>query len=236
MSCSDLIRHEDGDGWFAWVDMDGREYEFYFPHTLNFSFNEIMGFPYGGLMDAFKWRAYRQQMDVQKKTCTAFVDNYNRFRERGVGLYIFSDTSGSGKTFLACCIVNEIMKRYNTPARFISSADYLELERRFEPTDKYRNTTLLVLDDIGAQADKTEFQREAIFRLIDHRYKDRLPTIYTSNLSFMGHKDNDRVFSRIYERSIAVKMPEESIREKKADRMRSEFLASIGLSAEGRLK
>lgn len=234
-SVSELQTTDSETGWTVWLDINGRDYEYWFTASADYKFHETAGLPYENFAKDFNWKAYRTNTDVQKDTCNAFIKDYVEFRKQGMGLYIYSEIMGSGKTFLACCITNEIMKRYNTPARFITSADYLELERRHEDTRQYQTTALLVLDDLGAQAEKTDFQREALFRLIDGRYKANLSTIYTSNLPFKASSNDDRVFSRVYGSSIAVKLPEESIRQKKADNHRTEFLSRLGLRPEGRL-
>lgn len=61
----------------------------------------------------------------------AFVKRFDMFRKHGSGLYIYSDTKGSGKTMLACCIVNEVLKEFDIPVKFISMPEYIELVYQF---------------------------------------------------------------------------------------------------------
>ena len=51
--------------------------------------------------------------------------------------------------------------------------------------------------------------------------------IYKHNVPIEKLKTDDRIVSRIYEDSVPVIMPEVSIRRKKADKYRSEFLRQI---------
>ncbi len=41
------------------------------------------------------------------------------------------NTKGSGKTMLACCIVNEVLKEFDIPVKFISMPEYIELVYQF---------------------------------------------------------------------------------------------------------
>lgn len=95
-----------------------------------------------------------------------------------------------------------------------------------DPSEVYRECRLLVLDDIGAQADK-DWQRQELFRLINKRMEDGNITIYTSNMSTDGLNVDARTRDRIVKTSVELQMPEESIRKKKAMGEQREFLAGI---------
>lgn len=49
----------------------------------------------------FDWTVYFEDTAPQKKVANAFVTQFDDFRRQGRGLYIFSETKGSGKTLLA---------------------------------------------------------------------------------------------------------------------------------------
>ena len=69
----------------------------------------------------------------------------------------------------------------------------------------YRQTELLFIDDLGA-AKLTEFTEEATYRLINGRYEDMRPSIFTSNLALPELKDaiGDRIASRLAETCLRV--------------------------------
>lgn len=71
--------------------------------------------------------------------------------------------------------------------------------------DKYRKTELLFVDDLGA-AKATEFVEEATYRLINGRYEDMKPSIFTSNLALPGLREaiGDRIASRLAETCVRV--------------------------------
>lgn len=184
--------------------------------------------PYRDDAKGFRWELYQTRVDTQKRIANAFILNWPRFFKDGQGLYICSEVNGSGKTYLACCLGTEVVKKHSIPLKFVTANDYIAMIREKDPTlDSIKECSLLIFDDIGAQGEKQEWISESIFRLVDHRYRNKLPTIYTSNLPIKQASKNDRTFSRIYERSFEIKLPEVSIREQKADAMKDEFLREV---------
>lgn len=180
----------------------------------------------------FQWDIYGENMDLQKKTVNAFIVNFAEFEKQGRGLYIYSETKGSGKTMLACCLCNEIIERYGIPVKFISVPDFVELvkdkrDECKEKVDSLHKVRLLVLDDIGAQTGKQEWIDNAIFRLVDYRKREFLPTIFTSNCDSEALKMDDRTVDRIVSISTEVKMPERSIRREKAEEANKKFIQGL---------
>ena len=70
-----------------------------------------------------------------------------------------------------------------------------------------------------------DFKRH--FPTCEQAAREFTSTIYTSNIPIDRLKCDDRITSRIYEDSIPVMMPEISIRKKKADKSRQEFLDQV---------
>lgn len=182
----------------------------------------------------FKFDIYGEDTTTQKALCNAYIQNF-KSGIRGTGLYIYSETPGSGKTFLTCCIGNEILKRQDISLKFITMIDFIELsfkaskvEDDWDKLKAIKEATLLILDDIGANNTKTSIDN-ALFSLVDYRNKNNLPTIYTSNLSKEGLKEkfNDRVVSRIFDNTIPLAMPERSIRDEQSKKMVEKRLTEI---------
>lgn len=73
---------------------------------------------------------------------------------------------------------------------------------------RYRNSPLLLIDDLGADRKPTEFTEEVNFRLINHRYENHLPTLITSNVgpAELAGRLGDRVTSRLAEMCERVAM------------------------------
>lgn len=163
----------------------------------------------------FDWKKYTADVAVAKDTVNKYIIHHQRFKEKGMGLYIYSGTKGSGKTMLACCMIGEITKRYPGSVKFVNILDFLEMTKRSYEGDNEVNAiydaSLLVLDDIGVQMSK-EWVDTVLYRLINERYVNRLPTIYTSNIPVENLKMDDRIIDRIESTTYSVKLPEESIR------------------------
>ena len=180
----------------------------------------------------FDWGQYSEDVEIQKKIANAFIYSFASFRKQGRGLYIYSNTKGSGKTLLACCLVNEVLKKQDLSVKFTTIADYVELARGSkneavkEQMNAIMNTGLLIIDDIGATKEDNWIS-DVVYRLVNRRYEDMLPTIYTSNVMIDNLKCDDRISSRIMETSTVLAMPEFSVRKKKADERNEAFLRGI---------
>lgn len=182
----------------------------------------------------FDFNIYSHDMWKMQDLCYNFLEHFQKWEMAGKGLYLWSRTPGSGKTFLACCLAKSVMMKYNLSMRFITAPDYIDTvgnsykrERGEEdPSQIYRECGILVLDDIGAQADK-DWHRQEIFRLVNKRMEDGNITIYTSNMSTDTLNVDNRTRDRIIKTSIELRMPEESIRKKEAAKEQKTFLASV---------
>lgn len=182
----------------------------------------------------FKFDSYSKDMSKIYKLAVSFLQDFPKWQNAGKGLYMWSKTPGSGKTFLSCCIAKSVMIKYDLQMRFITAPDYIaavgdsyKRERgELDTSSIYRECTLLILDDIGAQADK-EWQRQEMFRLINNRMERGLITLYTSNAPVENLNVDDRTKDRIIKTSVIFNMPEESIRRIKAKNEQNEFLRNI---------
>ncbi|GAC1662222.1 MAG: ATP-binding protein [Acidobacteriaceae bacterium] len=123
-------------------------------------------------------------------------------------LLLFGDI-GTGKTHLAAAIVNHRLA-LKEPAIFIIVPDLLDhLRSTFSPAsdvtydelfETVRDTPMLILDDLGAQA-TTPWAEEKLYQILNHRYNKQLPTVITTNRS-MDDMD-PRLRSRINDFEIS---------------------------------
>lgn len=116
---------------------------------------------------------------------------------------------GTGKSHLACAIAIELRKK-NIPTRIVFSSDLFLAMRRsfnraehgclteFEIVELTAQAPVLVCDDIGVQK-QSEFVIEAWYNIIDARYREQKPTVFTSNLSpkEISIHMSDRIASRL---------------------------------------
>ena len=135
-----------------------------------------------------------------------YLEDWEKNRDAGKGLY-FCGGVGTGKTHLAVAVMNELIRRKRIPSLFVTVPELLDNLRETynkpgrnldEWMDAVQNAEFLVLDDLGSER-TTEWVRERIFVIVNHRYREALPTVFTSNI---GPKDlaqqlGERTASRI---------------------------------------
>jgi DNA replication protein DnaC len=118
-----------------------------------------------------------------------YLKNWEENRESGRGLY-FCGGVGTGKTHLAVAVMNEVMQRKRVPSLFVTVPEFLDNLREAymipgrdldEWMDTVKNADLLVLDDLGTER-PTAWVRERLFVVVNHRYREALPTLFTSNI------------------------------------------------------
>lgn len=119
----------------------------------------------------------------------AAYDAARAFAAAPEGWLVFAGASGTGKTHLAAAIANERIQR-GQPVLFMSVPDLLDhLRAGYDASDEelsyervfeqVRQAPLLVLDDIDAAA-PTDWAREKLFQIVNGRYNETLPTVFTS--------------------------------------------------------
>ena len=151
-----------------------------------------------------------------------YIVNWKENREAGRGLY-FCGGVGTGKTHLAVAVMNELMQRKRVPSLFVTVPEFLDNLREAymipgrdldEWMDTVKNADLLVLDDLGSER-PTEWVRERLFVIVNHRYREALPTLFTSNI---GPRDlatqlGERTASRIIAMCDWISLEGEDYRE-----------------------
>ena len=141
------------------------------------------------------------------ETCKSFATDCIK-GQTPMGLYIFGQV-GSGKTHLACSIANELIKN-GTEVLFMVVPDYLdEIKHSWdqgspstekEILDRAREVTALIMDDLGAHS-YSEWTKNKIYTILNHRINHNLPTVITSNLEYHEIENylDYRIMSRITE-------------------------------------
>lgn len=101
---------------------------------------------------------------------------------------VLQGTYGCGKSHLAAAIGNERLS-HGDIVLFITAPDLLDhLRGAYSPGaesydqtfDRIRNAHLLILDDLGVE-NPSEWAKEKLFQLLNHRYNERLSTVITTN-------------------------------------------------------
>ena len=151
------------------------------------------------------------------KDVNYYLNNSIKGVDKGVGLYLQSAKTGTGKTTAAC----EILKQYiydsvwesahgrplpQLPGYFVNMADFkVAFNEQYRGSEylkmkeKMRIADLLVIDDLnsGTPTDKI---LEDLFTVINERYNENKPVIYTCNISktdvinVVGERIQSRLF------------------------------------------
>ncbi len=132
---------------------------------------------------------------------------------------LLSGPTGRGKTHLAAAIANYLLTG-GCQVLFLVVPDFLDLlrstfDRQESPTslkemeifDFARNVHVLILDDLGAH-NYTEWTRNKIYSLINHRLINLLPTVITTNLSLKELEEHlgQRTTSRLIQLCHAYRL------------------------------
>ena len=156
-----------------------------------------------------------------------YLDNLYSNIEEGKGLYLWSDTKGSGKTMLAAALANELINEHHRYVKFATSLDILdEIKATYGRHDRDDNAEskllkdlvsaeFLIIDDFGTER-ATDWAGEKFYQIVNKRYINKKVTIFTSNHDLKTLKYDDRITNRIRERCFIIHFPEESVREYKA--------------------
>lgn len=140
-----------------------------------------------------------------------YVQNFDRMYDEGKGLMFYGNV-GTGKTFLAACIANELIDQ-GYPVlvtTFTRIANRIaESSAKQEYIDSLNHYDLLVIDDLATERN-TEFMNEVVYSVIDARYRAMKPVIVTTNLS-KSDTDNannarQRIYSRLREMTFGVRV------------------------------
>jgi DNA replication protein DnaC len=132
---------------------------------------------------------------------------FEQMKETRNGLYLHGGV-GCGKTHVAYALYKQSADSVKTPALFYNVSELLremKLDYSRENKDKkffedkvMNFKGLLFLDDIGSER-MTDWVEEMFYLIVNKRYNNMLPIVFTSNLSIpeLAERVGDRIASRI---------------------------------------
>ncbi len=106
--------------------------------------------------------------------------------------------TGCGKTSLACALGMELMKNHVLPVRYISVLRYLNHlktlfydytergKQKLQEQLSIRKAPILIMDDFNKEDYREGVERDTIYDIVDHRYSNRLFTIFTAQSKAFG--------------------------------------------------
>lgn len=154
---------------------------------------------------------YKSATEAQckvKAIAQDYVDRFAVHREKGSTL-ILAGTPGTGKSLLSMLIAQDICRKGIGVKYTTCSGMILAIRRTWgkegegretDVLDGFKETNLLVLDEVGAQAG-TENEKNLLFEVLDARYAEMRPTIIATNLNKPAFQEfvGDRIWDRLVE-------------------------------------
>lgn len=163
-------------------------------------------------------------INSEMKLAHNYVDNWEKMKAKASGLLLWGDV-GTGKSFFAGCIANALLEKgvpvlMTNFSRILNTLTGMHFEDRNQFIDSLNHYSLLIIDDLGIERN-SEFALEQVFNVIDSRYRSKKPLIVTTNLTLqelntpcdLPHK---RIYDRILERCVPVRINNRNIRQENA--------------------
>lgn len=145
-----------------------------------------------------------------------YVDSFEAMFSGGIGLYMHSQTPGSGKTTIMAIVLKELMKKgYRTYCdSFIEIKNSLKAEFKSDNQvflQTLKEKDVLAIDDIGSEV-MSNWLEEIFKELLDYRYNLLKPTFFTSNKAIDLLPFAEKSKDRLREISLLIEFPEKSFR------------------------
>lgn len=136
-----------------------------------------------------------EQLLAAQVGCQQYVDDFLSLSERQGPVFsetglLFYGAPGCGKTHLAVAVMSALVERYAVRARFQDWTTLIaEIRSSFSRDSDdsaeallrpVKQAQLLVFDELGAQR-PSPWVSEMLYLVINHRYSNRLPTLFTTN-------------------------------------------------------
>lgn len=158
--------------------------------------------------DSFKTKGRLGLGEQQVQSLQFALTQARHFAKNPQGWLLLMGGYGTGKTHLAAAVANKVVDD-GTQVLVLTVPDLLDWlrfsfngdESLGDRLDEIRNVPLLVLDDLGTQ-NATAWAEEKLFQIINYRYVNQLPTVFTTNQSF--NEIDGRISSRLKDPELVV--------------------------------
>lgn len=168
-----------------------------------------------------------ESFNIAFNRCRKYCEVSDKVLNMGIGIYLFGN-KGTGKTRLTACMANNLMRKYYTTLFTNFSEISKEIRESFNKDRQSERKILsrlsevdfLFIDDLGVErvmkGDQDLWLQEKIYDVINARYNNKAPIIFTSNFSLRELIEtrgiDDRTVDRIMEMTEVMKIEGNSYR------------------------
>lgn len=140
-----------------------------------------------------------------------YAERFDRAKQENIGLCLVGGV-GTGKSYAAACVANRLlgkgtavlMTNFSRVLNALSSGFDTDRNAYIRDLVKF---PLLILDDFGIERN-TQYSQEMVYNVIDARYRENLPLIVTTNISWSEMKNPaDMTHQRIFDRIVEMCTP-----------------------------
>lgn len=139
---------------------------------------------------------------VQRRMVEIAVDRAKRFAKDPSGWLYIHGSPGTGKSHLAAAIANHVKRGGRWSVMYRSMPALLDLIRDAMHKgavdtliQQISDADLLIIDDMGAEGQPTDWSEARIFRIINARVD--MPTVFTSNFDVPQLPYHERILDRL---------------------------------------
>ena len=197
---------------------------------------KLSGIPeafYNKRLDAFDWSVYVDERgnlidtQAQQDGIKSFIEKFDVWESKNIGLYIYSRMKGAGKTTLASCICNELMYQKAIRTRFVNASSLIDISQTSDAKLLYE-CKFLVIDDLGQKHLGNDWLEDILYKVLDERMVNKRMTLITSNVEIKALPFNERITDRIDKLCMPFHLPEICVRSKETREQRQELLKELG--------
>lgn len=146
--------------------------------------------------------------------CQKYCEASEEVIENGFGIYLYGG-SGTGKTHLTSCMANRLMEQHKQ----VLFTNFFEISKVIRDTfngkgsesqqiKRFADIDFLFIDDLGTERVKNNGEdtwlQEKIFEVINKRYNNKKPTIFTSNYSIQELINDRGIMQKTVDRIVEM--------------------------------
>lgn len=159
--------------------------------------------------------------------CKKYCKVADKVLSKGIGIYLFGN-KGTGKSHLTACMSNDLINNYYTVlytnfseiSKYIRGTFNKANETEYDFLERLSSIDFLFIDDFGTEIvtknNQDVWLQEKVFEVINKRYNNNKPIIFTSNYSLRELIEErgiaDKTVDRINEMCEIMKLEGSSFR------------------------